>query len=526
MPDQAADLRRARFDLFRAGGDADIHRRTFALVVLALTAIRVAGLILTPLGLHPDEAQYWTWSRTVAWGYFSKPPLVAWAIAATTAVFGNDAWAVRLAAPFAHAGAACALFVLGRRMYGPAVGWWAGVSWLLIPGVWLSSALITTDAMLLPLWSLALLATWRWVETRAWRWALIAGALVGLGALAKYAMLFFPLCAALAAAWSPRVRRALVSTQALGAGAVAALVLAPNLAWNAAHHFETLAHTAANANWRGNLFNVDELAGFISDQFAVAGALAILLVLVFVDFARHRDKLDDRARFLLPFAAIPLLIIVAQALISRAHGNWAASAYPAAMVLIAGRFAGDRFPPVSVLRWANAAHAALFAVFLGLALAPAAAFKAPLIGRGIENGLKRMYAWDRTAGAIAAQARAAATPYTAILVDHRHLYCELVYEFRDARDLPPVRMYVLRDAPGNQAEAAAPMTADRGAHVLVVHMSERYEHFVAGDFARFRTFARMETPIGPRKRRAIALSDASGFQPVERTPAFLARVGD
>lgn len=505
-----------------ADGRADIHRRGFALLVLAITAVRVAGLVLTPLGLHPDEAQYWTWSRTFDWGYFSKPPLVAWTIAATTTLFGNDPWAVRIGAPLAHAGAAFALFAVGRRMYGPAAGWWAGLSWLLIPGVWLSSAVLTTDALLLPVWSLALLAAWRWVESRAWRWALVTGALVGLGVLAKYAMLFFPVCAIVAALWSPAARRAFVSAQALGAMAVAALVVAPNLAWNATHHFETFAHTAANANWQGALFNPGELASFVTDQFAVAGALALALILALTGLARAPADIDDRARFLVAFAATPLAIILAQALISRAHGNWAASAWPAAIVLVAGRFAGTR-----ALRWANALHAALFAVFLGMALAPAAAFKAPLVGRGIENGLKRIYAWDRTADAVAAQARAATgAPYTAILVDHRHLYCELVYAFRNAHDLPPVRMYVLRGRPGNQAEAAAPMTADVGAHVLVVHMSPRYEHFVAGDFAHFRTFARMETPIGPRKRRAMALSEASGFRPVPRSPAFLAEVGN
>ena len=498
--------------------------RGFALVVVALTVVRLLGLVMTPLSLHPDEAQYWTWSRTFDWGYFSKPPLVAWVIAATTSVFGNDPWAVRLAAPLAHAGAAWALYALGRRMYGDLAGWWAGVSWLLIPGVWLSSALITTDAMLLPLWAAALFTGWRWVETRAWRWALLTGALVGLGALAKYAMLYFPLCAALAAVWSPTVRRAVFSWAGLAALGMATIVLAPNIAWNAAHDFETVAHTAANADWQGDLLNFDQLGAFLGDQFAVAGVLAALLVALLVEYARSGWALDDRARFLLAFVAPPLLLIIAQALISRAHGNWAASAYPGAVVLIAGRFAGTR-----LIRIANGAHAALFAIFLGMALAPTAAFRAPFVGRGVENGLKRMNAWDATASLIAARARAAAAaraPYSAILVDHRHTYVELLYNLRDAQGLPPIRMYVLREAAGNQAEAAAPMTADLGAHVLVVHMSPRYEHFVAEDFAHFKTVERIEVPVGPHKTRALAFSEASGFQPVVRTPAFLERVGE
>jgi 4-amino-4-deoxy-L-arabinose transferase-like glycosyltransferase len=498
--------------------------RTFAFFVAGLTVLRVVGLMMTPLGLHPDEAQYWSWSRAIDWGYFSKPPLVAWTIAATTALFGDAAWAVRLAAPFAHAGGALALYALGRRMYGPAAGWWAGASWLLIPGVWLSSALITTDALLLPLWSGALLTAWRWIETRDWRWALATGLLVGVGALAKYAMLYFPPCLAIAAALSPATRRAVLSWPSALAAAAAALVLAGNLAWNASHDFETVAHTAANAAWGGNLLNIDELGAFLADQFAVAGVIAVLLVAALWRLARGDAAFDARARFLVAFIAPPLLVIVAQALVSRAHGNWAAAAYPAAMVLVAGLFADSRW-----LARGNALQAGLYAIFFALAMNPAAAYRAPLLGRGIENGLKRMNAWPETAAAVARRARAAAAagaPYTAVLVDHRHMFNELAYQWRDAADLPPLRMYVLRGAAGNQAEAAAPMTANVGAHVLIVHMSPRYEHFVAGDFARFVTTERIEIALGPRKRRALAFSEASGFRPVPRTPEFIEDVGD
>lgn len=498
--------------------------RSFLAVAGALTLLRVIALAVSPLGLHPDEAQYWTWSRSLDWGYFSKPPLVAWAIAATTALFGNDPWAVRLAAPLLHFAAAVALFALGRRLYGEAAGWWAGVSWLLIPGVALSSALITTDALLLPLWSAALLAAWRWTETRSWRWALATGALIGVGILAKYAMFFFPLCLLIAGVWIAPARRVVLSPQLIGAGAVAALVIAPNVWWNATHDFETVAHTAANADWRGDLFNVDQLLAFIGDQFAIAGVLAAALVMVLVRIARGHAAFDDRARFLLTFVAPPLLFMIVQALISRAHGNWAAVAYPAAIVLIAGAFTGTR-----LLRWGNVAHAVLFAVLTTLTLAGDAAYRTPVIGRGIENALKRMSAWEETADLVAGLARsaeAAGAPYSAILVDHRHMYCEFAYHWRDAPDLPPLRMYVLRGAPGNQAEATAPMTSQVDARVLVVHMSPRYEKFVAGDFATFRTISRTEVPLGPRKTRALALSEASGFQPTVRTPAYLMEVGD
>ena len=59
-------------------------------LVAALTILRLAVLFITPLELYPDEAQYWLWSRTLDFGYFSKPPMIAWLIAATTRLGGGS----------------------------------------------------------------------------------------------------------------------------------------------------------------------------------------------------------------------------------------------------------------------------------------------------------------------------------------------------------------------------------------------------------------------------------------------------
>jgi hypothetical protein len=65
--------------------------------VVAVAMIRVAVLIATPLNLGPDEAQYWSWSLTPSFGYFSKPPMIAWIIGASTAVCGDGEACIRLA---------------------------------------------------------------------------------------------------------------------------------------------------------------------------------------------------------------------------------------------------------------------------------------------------------------------------------------------------------------------------------------------------------------------------------------------
>jgi hypothetical protein len=55
----------------------------------ALLALRLAAVYAAKTDLVLDEAQYWTWSRELAFGYFSKPPMIAWVIRAASAVCGN-----------------------------------------------------------------------------------------------------------------------------------------------------------------------------------------------------------------------------------------------------------------------------------------------------------------------------------------------------------------------------------------------------------------------------------------------------
>src|ERR1700749_4229200 len=92
----------------------EIPPRTWTVWAISLSLffafMRLLALRNSPLDLLPDEAQYWSWSRHLAFGYFSKPPVIAWLIRATTELTGsNDEWAVRLGAPLVHAATGIAL---------------------------------------------------------------------------------------------------------------------------------------------------------------------------------------------------------------------------------------------------------------------------------------------------------------------------------------------------------------------------------------------------------------------------------
>ena len=68
--------------MLNTGAAFDRATLAFWVALIALTAARIWALFHNPVGLYFDEAQYWSWSRSFDWGYFTKPPMVAWVIAA------------------------------------------------------------------------------------------------------------------------------------------------------------------------------------------------------------------------------------------------------------------------------------------------------------------------------------------------------------------------------------------------------------------------------------------------------------
>src|SRR5437764_11705542 len=70
--------------------------------IVALTAIRLSMLATTDLEF--DEAHYWMWSERLAPAYFSKGPVIAFVIRASTAILGSNEFGVRFFSPLFAAG--------------------------------------------------------------------------------------------------------------------------------------------------------------------------------------------------------------------------------------------------------------------------------------------------------------------------------------------------------------------------------------------------------------------------------------
>ncbi len=495
-----------------------------ALVIALLVVIRLVAVIATPLEIGPDEAQYWRWSRTLDFGYYSKPPLIAWIIAASTAVFGDGEWAIRFFSPILHGVAAFFLFLLGKRAFDARIGAWSAAIYLLMPGIFLSSTIMSTDAVLLPAWAAALYFLWRFRDEPKLVNGALAGAAIGLAMLAKYAALYLYVGAALAALFDRDMRKALLSPAGAALIAASLVVLAPNLWWNAANNFATVSHTADNANLGEAGFDLLHVFGFLQDQMAVFGP--ITLILLFAGFAlvlRRKDtSTSTREIWLAAFIVPPLAVILGQEIISRAHANWAATAYPAACVLLATwidrGFGGEtsRFKVTKPLLAGIGLNAIIGLVFTVVWIAPSIGDSA-----GLANAFKRLRGWEQTAadlGATAAKHNA-----TVIMVDERELWHGIDYYGRNM-SLPPLRTWQRGDTPRSHAEEAGkvqPVEADQT--ILLASVGYGFRPMFAGDFRTLQDIGELRVPLGPKKERVMKLYLVSGYHPQPRTAEFEAK---
>lgn len=548
--------------------DAGRHARVTALVLLVLLVIRLGLILLSDLELYADEAQYWRWSRTVELGYYSKPPMIAWVIGAATAIFGNAEWAIRLPAPLLHTVAAFALFGLGRAMFDARVGMFAAIGYALMPGVIVSASVISTDGVLLPFWCTALFLLWRLREGEAgWASALLLGVCIGAGFLSKYAMIYFFVGLGLTTVFDAPTRRALTSVKGIAALLTALAVMAPHLIWNAANDFATVGHTVDNANLGGDLVNPENLGKFLEDQMGVFGPISFLALLggVFAFVIRPGEAGRDRRDLWLLAFIVPVIIIIAgQSVLSRAHANWAATAYPAASILVAawllrarphaslwiaiavitgvaflfapdvtlltrvatgGVFAGAilgvglwaKWRPSGLLWTSISLHGLIAGLLVAIVAAPPT-FSTAL---GADQGMRRLKGWDQAATEIAARARAENA--TAILVDEREVWHGLDYYMRD-EDAPPLIAWRRNPGPKSFSESR-PLSDEIDDRVLVASFRPQFRPRLRADFNTFEVIGEIATPLGfrangcPLERRFV-LYIGSDYTPLERTQAW------
>lgn len=418
--------------------------------ILALTVWRLLWLPFSQLEFYVDEAQYWLWGQELAFGAYSKPPVVGWLIRAANEVTGSDAaWVARAPWPVCHAIAALAILGAGRILATPAIAALASVSYATLPAVSLGSVLISTDS---PEMMFLAITLWLWARARAagtWNAAAL-GFAIGLAILSKYSMLF-SLAGIAVALWFnrallPQARHRLVIV------AAAVLTVLPNVVWNMTHGFATFRHTAENSDFKGFHLQPVAAAEFLISQFVVAGP--VLFAALIWSIARWRQH-GPALRSMAIVTLAPLLICTVQALNSGANANWAVGAYVPGVLVAAAVLVRSRL-------WTTVSLAINAAIALALPILPlfAETLRLPdgrlLMERYVGNNA-------RSAWAIETARHEAGGQPVLILSGERAVTAQLFYDVL-AHDRQGVTIRALppQGKPDSHYELVYPLTVEQG----------------------------------------------------------------
>src|SRR5262249_9774689 len=167
---------------------------SFGLAVLLLAGVTVIPLVRLEFSvgdLFFHEGPNSAWSREPAFGYFTKPPLLAWVIAVAERVCGTSEACVRAPSPVFYFATCLVVFAVARQLYDDTVAFFAAIATALTPGVIFSTRIISTDVPLLFFWALALLAYVKLLYGADRRRAPVLRGPLGPGSLAKKPTRYF-----------------------------------------------------------------------------------------------------------------------------------------------------------------------------------------------------------------------------------------------------------------------------------------------------------------------------------------------
>lgn len=291
-----------------------------ALVILILTkALLLACFIqFGPIGLGPDEAQYWTWSQELAFGYYSKPPGIAWIIRAGTMLFGNTEFGVRFGALLIGSLLPLAVYHLAvRANLSSRQAIWAAVVMALSPLGIMASFFATTDGPMTLFWTLGLAAILQGEP-------LILGAMIALGALFKWPIYLLWLFGIPFFHLRPKLFMGIV---------LSLLGLLPTFYWNFWHDFATFRHIGHAVQETGSSGNPLEFFG--AQAALVSPIFFILLLLSYGSLCKNYSKIEKKVRYLGAVSLLLLVVYIVIACFKKMQGNWCVFAYPAAFVYLA-----------------------------------------------------------------------------------------------------------------------------------------------------------------------------------------------
>lgn len=311
----------------------------FLCFLLLVKAIFVIALILySGIGLGPDEAQYWTWSRDLSLGYYSKPPGIAWQIWLGSTLLGNNELGVRIFSVVL--GTALSLSVYFLAIFSGTksqTAFWAGLVMAFSPLGTMASLLAITDGGMVLCWTFACLWMVKTLQEDAEPRYYLLGIILLCGALFKWPIYLFWVLVLVTGIFSSKF----FNKQLLIGILISLFGLIPSVIWNSGHDWVTFRHVFSTVKGgHGKEIGVTQLLSgnfweFLGGQAALLSPIFfVLLIFSFVFLVKHYRRISSPLIFCGASTLLLLILFVIASCFQKIQGNWSSFIYPAGIVFL------------------------------------------------------------------------------------------------------------------------------------------------------------------------------------------------
>jgi hypothetical protein len=336
----------------------DSHSRanTVVLAGIAATIALVHMLTNGRYGFHRDELQTLSDALHLDWGFVAYPPITPFLERIGLGIFGVSLVGLRVFSVIAQSASIFIAGLMARELGGGRLAQaGAALAVALSPLSLFEGTEFQYTTFDYLWWVLIAYFVIRLLKTENPRWWLAIGAVVGVGLMTKYTILFL-MAGMLGGLLLTRARRFLASRWFWGGAMLALLIFLPNLIWQVRHDFISLhflrhIHARDVGEGRAN--------GFWRDQFVVCANrfAAPLWIAGLVGYLR-----DRRYRLLAWMYLIPLALFW----FSKGRGYYPGASYP--MLIAMGATACERWVASQPRGWRWTTEAAYFTALIGWGL--------------------------------------------------------------------------------------------------------------------------------------------------------------
>lgn len=465
----------------------------YLLIFLVLVfALRCGFLVTHTIGLIGDESYYWDWSRHPDWCYFSKPPMIAWLIGASTWLFGDSTAAVRFPAVALGSVFLWYFHATATAFYGRRVASFVLLLILATPNNVLANLMMTIDPPLYCFWMMSVYYMQQALfkqQPRAWLWA---GSAAALGLLSKQVAIALPLLL-LVFILLNKPYHIYLKRQFWVFLAPMLLATVPIVLWNQQHAWVMFNHSSEHFTTQGADTLTKSFKNFKDMLF-----YQILLISPILFAATVYDSLQrlvtfktqtPQQQFLWLMGPVLVLGVLLLSIIQKVQGNWPMPFYFTALILL-----GDFWQRGHWRRTFNIALCIGYVLVIITYLLPTVLQLAHLQNTRLDP-VKRFNHWPELVAhiqTIRQQAISVPADSFVVALGHRNMASQLAFYLPDH---PQVYRYETSGTIQTQYELWNGPGAFAGGNALIVSDSVNIPAEIKSAFLLFTPIGRVENPM-------------------------------